>query len=135
MKALIRLYLISTFSLWLINRWIPQGLIITGGNHTFIQGGAALMLANSLVKPIFSLILLPINLLTFGLFRWVTNVLILYLVVKFVGGINIQPFQFPGADIYGFIVPAINFNLWTAWIAIPFIISLVSGTLIWLVKK
>ena len=135
MKRLLRLFLISIFSLWLVNQWFPQGLVLNDLNLTLIKAGIALTIANYLIRPIFSLIMFPINLLTFGIFRWVTHTFMLWLVIRAVGNISIQPFIFPGADLKFVIIPSLNFNVYTAWIAIPLTISLISGTLIWLVKK
>jgi len=135
MKNWLRLFLISTFALWLVNRWFPEGLNIAGGTPALLKAGLGLMLANYLVRPLFNIIMLPINLLTFGLFRWIVNVAILWLVVKFIGGISIHPFNFNGITFGGIVIPALSFNAWTAWIAIPFLLSLISGLFIWLVKK
>lgn len=135
MRKIIRLYLVSTFSLWITNQWFPQGLVITNNILTLLQAGLALMLANSIIKPLFSLIMLPINLITFGMFRWITNVVMLYLVVSFIQGINIHSFRFNGLNYAGIIIPPINFTTWMAWIFIPFVISIISGFLIWLFKK
>lgn len=135
MKRILRFLLIFSATLWLVNYWFPQGLVIKNAPWTFFEAGFALTIANYILKPIFKLLMLPINLLTFGLFRWVINVAILWIVVNFVGNIQIQPFNFPGADLSIIIIPQLNFNTITAWIAISFLVSFTSGFLIWLAKK
>lgn len=56
--------------------------------------GAALVLGllNRVLKPILSLLALPINLLTLGLFSFVINAAVLGLTAKFIGGFDIENF-------------------------------------------
>lgn len=51
---------------------------------------------NFVLSPIIKLLFLPINLLTLGLFRWLTNVLVLYLFDLVYDGISIVGFTYPG---------------------------------------
>lgn len=135
MKKLLKLFLISTAGLWLVNWLFPEGLVLTGDFISLLKAGAGLTLANWLVRPLFKMIMLPFNLLTFGLFRWVTNVVMLWLVVRFVGGVAVQPFQFGGLNYAGIVLPSLTFTQLTAWIAIPFLLALISSLLIWVTGK
>jgi putative membrane protein len=47
------------------------------------------LLVNLFVSPILKLILFPINLLTLGIFRWVVNVLVLYIFDLLYAGLTI----------------------------------------------
>ena len=134
MKWLLRYFLISTVSLWLVNKAFPQGLVMSGDIYNFLKVGAGLTIANILVRPLMNMVMLPINLLTFGLLRWVTNVAILWLVIRFVGGVSIQSFAFQGLNFNGFIIPAWPFYGWMAWLAIAFALSIVSGLMVWLTE-
>lgn len=70
------------------------------------------------LTPLIKLLLLPINLLTLGLFRWVTNVLVLYLFDLIYDGINISAFRYPGLTSPYLVIPATNLNLfWTLVLA------------------
>src|SRR3989344_6825170 len=135
MKRIFRTLIISSFSLYLVNRLFPDGLVWDQKIPTLIIAGAGLTIANLLVRPLFSIIMLPINLLTFGLFRWVTNVVLLFLVVYFVDGIKVQRFISPSFTYSGIVIPEMHFSSITAWIVISFVLSIISGLMIWLVRK
>ena len=47
--------------------------------QSYLLAAVIFLLFNLLVTPILKLLLLPINLLTLGLFRWLTQVLVIYL--------------------------------------------------------
>ena len=135
MKRIFRTLIISSFSLYLVNRLLPEGLVWDHQILTLITAGAGLTVANLVVRPLFSIIMLPINLLTFGLFRWVTNVVLLFLVVYFVDGIKVQRFISPSFTYSGIVIPEMHFSSITAWIVISFVLSIISGLMIWLVRK
>lgn len=63
---------------------------------TLVQAAIILGLLNTFVKPILSLLTLPINLVTFGLFSLVLNIFILFLVTKMVPGFKLAPFTLGG---------------------------------------
>jgi putative membrane protein len=94
----------------------------------------ALGLINLLVKPVINILLLPINLVTLGTFRWVVNVAALYVVTVIVPDFKIVPFEFVGFSYQGIVIPAVSFNLILSFIVITFLISLVSSFLFWLSK-
>lgn len=86
---------------WLI-RWILNvaviiftAYIIEGFNVTplgAIVGSIILGLINATIRPLILLITLPINLLTLGLFTFIINGLMLWLVSLFVKGFDILSF-------------------------------------------
>ena len=135
MKRLIRMFVISGFSLWVVNYWFPEGLVLSGGTWALVKAALGLGLINWLIKPLVNMVMLPVNLLTFGLFRWVTNVLVLWLVVRFIGGIAVRGFSFHGLTYQGIVFPAITFSELYAWIFLSFLISLISSLVIWLMSK
>ena len=51
-----------------------------------------LAILNAIVKPIFVILTLPITLITFGLFLFVINALIILLAAKFVNGFQVEGF-------------------------------------------
>jgi putative membrane protein len=90
---------------------------------------ASLLLAivDLVVKPILNLVLLPLNLITLGAFRWIINVIVIYLVTLLIPEFKVKPFIFPGLQLYGFVIPLLHFNLFWTYILISFILSLVSN--------
>ena len=82
---------------------IHMGLEVSG-LKTAVLASLVLGLVNLLVRPIVRLVALPITLLTLGLFGWVINALMLWLVSAIVPGFAIQSFK---AALWASIVLAI----------------------------
>ncbi len=89
MHLLIRL-VVNAIALYLIAQFLP-GFHVDSFGHAAV---AALVLgiANAIVRPILFLISLPLELLTLGLFTFVINALVLWLVAKLVPGFRIDGF-------------------------------------------
>ena len=131
MKSLIRSLVITAIGIYLVTLLIP-GIKVSGGWQSYAWAGVALTLLNATVKPVANLLLLPINLLTLGVFRWVINVFIFWLVPAFVKEVAISPFAFAGYAAFGFTAPAMNLSIfWTA-AAGAFILSIVMGVMEWI---
>lgn len=131
MKTLLRLFLYSTFSLWLTQS-VSGGLKIAGGLETQIIAGAALAFIYLFVKPILKLFFLPINLLSLGLLSWLINVAILYVLTLMVPQITINAWQFSGLSYQGFSIPSYYFTQTTSFVASALILSFFINFLVWL---
>ena len=106
MGLLIR-WLIQTAAI-LMASYILEGIHISGFLSAFFAA-ALLGILNALLRPILFILTLPINILTFGLFTFVINALLL----KMVSGV------IPGFEVHGF---------WTAIFG-ALIISVISAIL------
>lgn len=132
MKRLIRSFVIYAGILWFIATYV--GGVDYGNNfQTLLLGTLALTLAESLLKPIINLLLLPFNLVTLGVFRWVSNVLMLYISTLAVPGFSIVPFTYPGFSSNLFIIPSMELGLIGAYIAISIVLSIIASFVFWLV--
>lgn len=134
MKRLLRLFLINYLSLWLAAKIIP-GIEFLGGIKTIILATLSLTIINQFVKPLIKLLLLPINFLTLGAFRWLINVLALYLVTLVVPQFEIVSFVYPGTDYQGFIVPMMEISVFWVYVLTSFVISIFSTFFAWVAKK
>lgn len=134
MKAIVRKLSFYAFSLFLLTQ-IFTGVKISGGITTYIIGSIALSLMFLIIKPILTIITLPLNLVTLGLFSFLTNAVILYLLTVVVSGITISAFLFNGFSFVGFVVPKIYINEFFAFIVSSFFLSIFVGFLSWLIKK
>lgn len=133
MKSLIRSLIITAIGIYLVTLLVP-GIKVSGGWQSYGWAAAALAILNATVRPLANLLLLPINLLTLGMFRWLVNVFILWLVPAFVKQVTIAPFAFAGYAAAGFVVPALNLSVfWTA-AAGAFILSIVTGVMEWILE-
>lgn len=131
MKKYLRFFLFNLVSLWLVTN-IVAGFTYGNDYLILIKSAAFLTLINLLIKPLINLLLLPINLITLGTFRWLGNVIALFLVTMFVPQLKIASFTFPGFIYQGFIIPSLHLTVFWVLFAASFIISLTYSFLLWL---
>jgi len=134
MRKYLRSFLITTASL-VIGSKIITSISFEGGEKTLLLASLILMFANLIIKPILSLLLLPINLLTLGVFRWLVSVFIFYIMLLVVPQVKVEPFLFAGFYRDGFALPQIQFSFFWTLVLLSFIMSFVAGFLYWAFKK
>jgi len=132
-KKHLRSFVFNLFGLWIAVQLI-KGLSHQGGYQTILLAGLALTVVNLLVKPLIKLVFLPINLITLGAFRWLINVIALYLVTLVVPQLQINSFFFSGFSYQGFVIPAFQLGIFWVYVVTSFLISLVTSFLHWLTK-
>lgn len=133
MRTLFKHYIIETLTLYLVSSAV-SGIIFKNGLSTMFLAGFALMIISVIVKPVIHILLLPINLVTFGVFKWVAVVIALYLVTLVVPGFEITNFSFAGYNSYWFYLPPIMITGVLAFVAFSFLISFVSSIISWVFK-
>ncbi len=104
----------ATAATLLLLSHIHMGLGVSG-LRAAVTASIVLGLVNLLVRPIVRVLTLPITLLTLGLFGWVVNALMLWLVSALVSGFSIQGFW-----------PAL-------WASV--ILAIVSGVVNWVLRR
>jgi putative membrane protein len=134
MKSFVRNVLFNSFSIFLISQVI-SGVRVTGGLPTYLFGGIALTILLVFLKPVLNILSLPLNIITLGLFSFVTNIIIFYLLTVIVPGISINAFTFSGISYAGFVIPSIYFNVIFAFLLVSFLQSVIVSFLAWLIKK
>jgi uncharacterized membrane protein YvlD (DUF360 family) len=77
-------------------------------NILLFVGG--LWVISQIIKPVFSLVLLPVNILTFGLVSLLINIAFVFALLNFLPGFSVSAYSFPGATIQGVIFPSVSFN-------------------------
>ena len=105
MKHLIRHVLFSAISLYVLS-WMFKQVAITD-IRTLLLTAIVLSLFMVVVKPIFQVLLLPVNLITFGLFSWIIHIIILFMVDWLVPGFQVGEIMIPALNILGISIPAI----------------------------
>mgnify|MGYP001591355684 CR=1 FL=1 len=133
MRRIIRHYVLDTFALYLASQ-IASGMIFEKGFETLFITGGALALASILAKPVINILLLPINLITFGFFKWVSSAIVLYLVTLVVPGFKIIQFLFSGLATKYFDIPVVSLEGTLAYIAFSFLLSLITSILFWIFR-
>lgn len=130
MRGILKRFIIATVTLYLVSQSV-QGITFVNGIESLVVTGAVLTGVSLIVKPILNILLLPINLVTFGLFKWVTFVVTLYLVTLLYTPFKVGDFAFAGYNSYWFSIPSINLSGVLAFVAFSFLISFVSSILHW----
>ena len=133
MKTLIRHYVIDTVALYLAST-ATSGLIFAEGIKTLLLAGVGLMAASLVVRPLINLLILPLNLITFGLFKWVSSAVALYLVTLVVPGFKIGNFVFLGLSTGWIDIPSFSLVGILAYVGFSFLLSLITSFMDWLRK-
>lgn len=133
MRTIIKHFIIDTISLYFIAQ-IVTGIVFENGLETLLLAGLVLMLTTMVIRPVINLLLLPINLVTFGLFKWVGYAITLYLVTLIVPGFKLASFYFAGFSTAWFSIPPIALSGSFSFIAFSFLISFVSSLIYWIFK-
>ena len=107
MRTILKHFIIDTVCLYLISQAVT-GIVFSNGFTLSLLTGFVLMVATMVVKPILNILLLPLNLITFGFFKWVTYAITLYLVTLVVPGFHLGDFVFKGFTSYWFTIPGIS---------------------------
>ncbi len=134
MRSLLKIYITCTLSLYIASV-VFGGMRLTEGINSILAAGMALSLFSLLVKPLINLLLLPLNLITFGFFRWVSSAIALYLVTLVIPGFKIINFSFAGLASKWIDIPAIHLNGFMAVVAFSLVISIISSILHWLFSR
>lgn len=132
-KKIIRIATTEAISLYLITQ-IIEGIHFRDGVRSFFWTVCALSIATYLVKPVINLLILPLNLITFGVFRWVSSVLALYLVTIAVSDFQIERFFFPGFSTGWASLPPLEFYGFFAILAYSLSLSILTSILKWMLK-
>ena len=131
MKYLLRLIILNSVSLYAVSS-IFSGLVFTSSLSQLLIAGTVFTLINLLIKPIIKLFLLPINLVTLGLFRWISNVIVLFILIRIISSLTIASFISSPVSYAGFIIPSIHLSIALSLIISSFLLSLVYNLLDWL---
>lgn len=134
MKRIFRGILIEAVVLYLVSQ-ATSGLIFEAGVKDLVITAVCLAMATLLVRPIVNMLLLPINLLTFGLFKWLSNAVTLYLVDLVLNQFRVANFSFAGFSNDWITLPAYaTDSIVMSYIVFSFVIFFISSILYWLVK-
>lgn len=71
---------------------------------------ASFLLASMIIRPIFSLVLLPLNIATIGVLSLVLNAAVILVLLNTLPSVSISPYNFPGLNIEGVILQPIVFS-------------------------
>lgn len=128
MKYLVRLFLFNTFALWLTSQIVP-GVVIQNAWQPILWVGFILSVLMFIVKPILSILFIPINIMTFGLLSWLINVIVIYILTLVEPMIQIREWEFPGFSYGGFVIPSTHISYIVSLIITTFVLTFLSNVL------
>ncbi len=134
MKRILRIIVIELAALYLTTQ-IASGLVFANQLEGILITSVALGIAMHLLKPIINLLLLPINLATFGLFKIVGHAITVFIVDVALTQFEVAGFNFPGMTTQLFDLPPIVLEKGPlSYLAFAIVISAITGIINWLRK-
>ncbi len=97
MKQALRGILVNSIAIALAAMFFP-GIHYGSSLGGLIVAAIVLGIANTFIRPILSLVLLPINIITLGIAGLFMNTLLLFIVTLIVPTFNVVPFTIPWGD-------------------------------------
>lgn len=134
MRGILKNTVFNAMSLYILSQMVT-GVKISGGIGTLLFSGFVLSFLYIVLKPILNIFSLPLNMITLGLFSFITNAILLYVLTFFVPNVTVSAFTFNGFSFAGFIIPTINFNTLYAYIVSAAVLALIKNFFDWLIKK
>jgi putative membrane protein len=126
MKTLFQKIFINLVAIFLAS------ILITGihwdNYKTLLFAAIVLALVNAFLRPFLKILLLPINVITLGIFGWFMNSLILYLTTLIVPGFDIFPFTLSLLGI-SFVL-----NRLFAYVVVSFLLNIITTITSWIVS-
>lgn len=123
MRSLLIRVLATVAALFVANYFV-EGFTIHSSWQAYLLASLVFILTSAVAGPIIKLLLLPINLLTLGLLRWLTNVLVLYLFDLLYQGVTISAYDFAGYRGGIIALPATHLSLFWTLVISSFLISI-----------
>lgn len=133
MKTILRNIAIYAFTLFSLPHLIP-GFSVNGGFWTLVAGGLILSMLFLVLKPILNVVSFPANALSLGVLNVFINALLLYLLTVFVTEVSVTAFELQRQNIFGFTTPEVAFNTFFAYVYSALVLSVIAGTIRWLMK-
>ena len=127
MKKIFRMIIFSGVAIFVTALW-NKGFVIKSDPMIYFKAALIISAVYYLIIPVSKLILLPLNLLTFGLVSVVFYAAVFYLLLNRFGVIGIEEWVFPGAKILGITLGKIKIsgtsNIFVSSFSISAIINL-----------
>ena len=127
MKRVFRSTLVTGLTLWIITLLFPQ--VRFADTWVLVISAVVLSLLTLIARPALKVLFLPVNLVTFGLFSWFINVIVLWLATILVPGFHIGQIQTPELVFGPFLVSGVTLSPVASFILVSFILSLGDGVI------
>lgn len=128
MKHYLKKLIIVFISLYLAYSLVPTINLGSDPKNIFIII-ATFLLISIVIRPVFSLVLLPINFLTLGLVSLGLNMIAVFALINALPGVKILAYDFPGINYGGIIIRPTELNEMSTIILAALIITISQKTL------
>ena len=98
--GIVKSIVITLLSIVVLAWVIPS--VTYGTTATLVMASIVLTFLQKIVQPALKILFLPINLITLGIFSWVINALIFWLLMIIVPGFHIDPISIGGLHLNSF---------------------------------
>lgn len=126
--------IVTAFLAFSIIAYFYPGFDYSNNYVTLLLAGLIFALLTIFVKPILKILSLPFNLITFGLFSFFINIILLYAINYFINDFKIIAFHFSGYTFSGFSLPAYDLTQLTSALVASVLIGFFSTILHWIFK-
>jgi uncharacterized membrane protein YvlD (DUF360 family) len=134
MNKVFKSFTVEAISLYILTL-LATGLMFSAGLRSLLITAIALTLANTIARPAINLLLLPLNLLTFGLFRFVSVAITLFLVDLVLPEFTVGAFSLNRDATLSGLLPQLTFPPGiVSYIAFSFLLTAISSFAFWLLK-
>lgn len=124
MKKFLKTSLLLTYALALVDQLLGN-LVFDHPVISLIKVALILTLFELILKPVIKILLLPINILTLGLFRLVINTLGFYLAVFFLADFTVKSISTPEFSFGGLSIPPLNFQGFMSFLVTSFTTNII----------
>jgi len=132
-KKFTRFWLKNSLGLAVIG-WVYPGLQINFFYKDFLISTILFSLIFRIVKPLFDIIFLPINILTLGMFRWLRLIVSFAIGAYLIAGIEVKSFYFPGFQWQSLKIPAYNVSFLLSMVLVSFLFVYIKKAIDWVLK-
>lgn len=134
LRLLLRTIAINMLSVYFASQILSGVITYVGGYQTLLMAALAIAAVNLVVRPVVNVLLLPIHLVTLGAFRWIANIVTLYLVTLVIPNLQIHSFIFPGLNLTYLVIPAVRFSAFGSFAVATFTLTLTFHLIYWLLQ-
>lgn len=134
MRSYIRRVVYYMGALYAASLFIP-GFAVAQSLNGFLIASVVVTLAFTFLSPLIRLVLLPINIVTLGIFSWLTQVVVFYVALLFVPMLfSIKSWTFAGwqAPQLGITIAPMNIGVFATIIIAALMISFIAGIVQWI---
>lgn len=122
MKYLLKKYFIFSFSAHVVTLMVPA-FTIQGSWKEFVIASLLLTVFFVIIKPLTTIVLFPVHLLTLNLSSWIVSAVLVYTWVTVDPYTSISAWDFPGMSIGSFILAPVQLSYWISALVICFSLS------------